>query len=219
MNSEQQGRSRRLQAFLKANVALVAITSIDAIVFVGGLALLVGLNPGIAVGLLVVILAASVGVYRVWNGRFDLGARQPLGRAIASGLVGLVVVALAIQAVPYGRDHTNPPVTSEPNWDSPRTRDLAAAACFDCHSNETEYPAYASIAPFSWAVRSHVEEGRARLNFSEWNRPTGQVGETAETVREGTMPPFYYTIAHPAARLSDAEKRELADGLRATTGG
>jgi hypothetical protein len=87
--------------------------------------------------------------------------------------VGVVLIGalLLIQLVPYGRDHDNPPVQSEPPWDSPDTRALARQACFDCHSNETEWPAYANIAPVSWLVQRDVDEGRAVLNFSEWQRP------------------------------------------------
>ena len=43
---------------------------------------------------------------------------------------------LLIQLIPYGRNHTNPPVVQEPQWDSPQTRELAVRACYDCHSNE-----------------------------------------------------------------------------------
>ena len=48
---------------------------------------------------------------------------------------------------------------------------LGQAGGFDCHSNETEWPAYASIAPASWLVQHDVDEGRAVLNLSEWQRP------------------------------------------------
>lgn len=53
--------------------------------------------------------------------------------------VGLIVLALAIQLVPYGRDHDNPPVTRAVQWDSPRSEELARRACYDCHSNETKW--------------------------------------------------------------------------------
>ncbi|MCA9492112.1 MAG: heme-binding domain-containing protein [Myxococcales bacterium] len=135
------------------------------------------------------------------------------------GAIGLVASLVAIQLVPFGRDHTNPPVTAEPSWDSPRTRELAKRACFDCHSNETVYPVYASVAPFSWLVADHVEEGRGKLNFSEFDRPQREAHEAGEVVSEGEMPPGYYTLLHPSARLSDAELRELANGLVATLGG
>lgn len=135
---------------------------------------------------------------------------------IGFGLAGLL---LAIQLVPYGRDHVNPPVTGEPAWDAPETRALAKQACFDCHSNETEWPAYASIAPASWLVQRDVNEGRAVLNFSMWSRPQKEAKEAPEEVREGEMPPGPYKLIHAHARLSAADRDRLAQGLARTLGG
>jgi hypothetical protein len=132
--------------------------------------------------------------------------------------VGLLGALVAVQLVPYGRDHSNPPVTGEPAWDSPQTRALAKQACFDCHSNETEWPAYASIAPASWLVQRDVTEGRAVLNFSEWTRPQEEAKEAAEEVREGEMPPAAYTLVHAHARLNPADRDHLARGLANTLG-
>ena len=133
--------------------------------------------------------------------------------------VGLLGALLAIQLVPYGRNHTNPPVTSEPQWDSPATRALAERACFDCHSNETTWPAYASIAPASWLVQRDVDEGRAVLNFSDWQRPQEEAAEASEELLEGEMPPGAYLLIHARARLSPADRDRLAQGLARTLGG
>src|SRR5512146_1782828 len=97
-----------------------------------------------------------------------LGAtwRQRLVR-IAVGIVALFVLS---QAVPYGRNHSNPPVTAEPHWNTPATRSLAARACFDCHSNLTTWRWYSNIAPGSWLIQRDVEGGRSQFNFSEWNK-------------------------------------------------
>lgn len=130
--------------------------------------------------------------------------------------LGVLGTFLAIQLVPYGREHANPPVTGEPAWDAPETRTLAKQACFDCHSNETEWPAYASIAPVSWLVQRDVNEGRAVLNFSEWLRPQEEAKEAAEEVVEGEMPPAAYTLVHAHARLSAADRNRLARGLART---
>ena len=135
---------------------------------------------------------------------------------------GLVVIfggLLAIQLVPYGRDHDNPPVVAEPSWDSPQTLDLAVRACFDCHSNETVWPWYSNVAPVSWLVQRDVDEGREELNYSEWNRPQEEAEESAETVLDGSMPLPSYLLTHPDARLTDAELAILSDGLAATFGG
>ena len=135
-------------------------------------------------------------------------------RTVVIVLVGLFV---AIQLVPYGRDHTNPPVTAEPAWDSARTRDLATTACFDCHSNETEWPWYTNVAPMSWLVQRDVDEGRETLNFSAWDQPQSEeIEEIGEIVVEGGMPPIQYTVLHSAARFSDEDTETLADGLEAT---
>ena len=132
--------------------------------------------------------------------------------------VGLLGALIAIQLVPYGRDHINPAVTGEPAWDSPQTRALAKQACFDCHSNETEWPAYASIAPASWLVQRDVNEGRAVLNFSEWTRGNDLVHAAGPVVIRRDMPPRQYTLLHGDAHLTEQEKLELARGLHATFG-
>jgi hypothetical protein len=112
-------------------------------------------------------------------------------------VVILIVAFLLIQLVPYGRNHTNPPVIAEPAWDSPQTRELAQRACFDCHSNETQWPWYSSIAPVSWMVQRHTD---------------------AESIYEGEMPLPSFLLTHPEARLSGAEKQALAQGLSLTAG-
>ncbi len=133
--------------------------------------------------------------------------------------VVLVLILLAIQLVPYGRSHRNPPVVLEPPWDSPATRTLAERACFDCHSNLTRWPWYSHVAPVSWLVQHDVDEGRAKLNFSEWNVAQREAGEASEVVREGEMPPRIYTWTHEPARLDATQGQQLAAGLARTLGG
>ena len=132
--------------------------------------------------------------------------------------MALAVVALVVlvQLVPYGRDHKNPPVLAQPSWDSARTRALAKDACFDCHSNVTTWPWYSNVAPVSWLVYQHVVDGRRSLNFSEWNRPQDGAGDAIEVISSRDMPPTYYTLLHPKARLSSTERAHLIAGLVAT---
>lgn len=120
-----------------------------------------------------------------------------------------------IQLVPYGRNHQNPPVTQEPAWANAETRAIAQRACFDCHSNETVWPWYTNIAPASWLVQRDVEEGRSKLNFSEWGRSEQETGEIAELIQGGEMPPVQYTLIHAGARLSASEKEAFLRGLAA----
>jgi hypothetical protein len=131
------------------------------------------------------------------------------------GISAFALLVLA-QAVPYGRNHSNPPVTKEPAWDSPRTRALAVRACYDCHSNETKWLWYSNIAPVSWLVQRDVDSGRSALNFSEWDKPQDvSAGDIAEAIRGG-MPPWFYTLIHRNAALNATEKNQLISGLNAT---
>lgn len=127
-----------------------------------------------------------------------------------------VVLFVVIQLVPYGVD--NPSTRDEPAWDSPRTRELAVRACYDCHSNETQVLPFEKVAPIKWYIANHVKEGRAALNFSEWHSGAGEEAHDAgEAVGRG-MPPSYYTYfgLHSDSKLTPAEVQELIDGLDAT---
>ena len=130
-----------------------------------------------------------------------------------------LLLLVAIQFIPYGKDHTNPPVIAEPNWDSPQTRALFMRACGDCHSHETKWPWYSNIAPVSWLVYHDVVEGREHFNISAWGHQKKNEGEdAAEELEEGEMPLKPYLLAHPEARLSKQEKALLIEGLKKTFG-
>ncbi len=131
-------------------------------------------------------------------------------------VLGIVVIFVAIQLVPYGRNHTNPPVQAEPQWDSAQTRDLAVRACFDCHSNQTTWPWYSNVAPISWLIQRDVDQGRRRLNFSEWGGRAREIDEVGRVIQRGEMPQWYYIILHPSAGLSASEKQALIQGLNAS---
>ena len=129
-----------------------------------------------------------------------------------------LIVAVLIQFIPYGRNHTDPPATKEPAWNSPGTRALFRRACFDCHSNETVWPWYSHVAPVSWLVQNDVDGGRSHLNFSQWDRPQRHATDVAAQVKQGDMPLWYYLPLHPAARLTSAEKQALIDGAEKSLG-
>ena len=128
---------------------------------------------------------------------------------VVVGIIGFIV----LQFVP-GFAHTNPPVTYQVQWDSPKTQELMQRACMDCHSNETVWPWYSSIAPVSWLVVHDVNDGRSKMNLS-----TNSHVEAREMIREiqhGTMPPPIYLPLHPEANLTDSEKADLIAGIQAT---
>ncbi len=137
-------------------------------------------------------------------------------KVLAILAVVLLVVGGGIQLIRPSIIGVNPPVVSEPQWPSPEVRALAQRACFDCHSNETTWYWYTSIAPVSWLVANDVAEGRSSVNFSDWQGGRqAESGEFAEVILEGEMPLAIYVMIHPSARLSQAERQTLATGLSA----
>ena len=125
-------------------------------------------------------------------------------------VAGLVVFGL-IQLIPI--DRSNPPVTGEPKWSSPEAKALVKTQCFQCHSNETEWPWYGYVAPASWLLRFDVAEGRSRLNFSEWDKRPGELEEMVRNINRGSMPPLQYTMFHPETKLNAQQKQDLLDAL------
>ncbi|SMO81066.1 Haem-binding domain-containing protein [Chryseobacterium rhizoplanae] len=128
----------------------------------------------------------------------------------------LVAFAL-IQFFPI--DRTNKPVDSAANFVEARKtpekiRTLLKNACYDCHSNETVYPKYAFIAPVSWSVKSHVNEGREHLNFSTWETynkdlKENMITKSIQTIQSKAMPMPGYIVYHKEANLSEAERALL----------
>jgi len=122
-------------------------------------------------------------------------------------LIGLVIVVAVLQFIPVKR--TNPPIS----WDINAPENVSGilrTSCYDCHSNETRWPWYTYIAPVSFLIASDVNEGRKRLNFSEWDKYDNKKREKKldgiiEVVEEGEMPLSIYTIIHKDAIL-DTEK-------------
>ena len=131
-------------------------------------------------------------------------------------LGGAVAVFLVLQVIPFSKPEANPPVSQEPNWDSPATRQMVKEHCFQCHSNETEWPWYGKVAPASWLLAWDVAEGREKLNFSEWDKRPIRVGEMIEEVEGGDMPPVQYTTFHPNSKLQGAQLKEFIAALQRT---
>lgn len=111
--------------------------------------------------------------------------------------------------------HTNPPGDGELVAPA-ETSEILHRACYDCHSNETRWPWYASVAPASWLVQHDVDEGRRRLNFSSWQDYTSdpetaahKLDELAKAVTRGDMAPWHYRLLHPGAQLNDEDRAAL----------
>jgi hypothetical protein len=118
---------------------------------------------------------------------------------------------------------TNPPVHGDLVAPVAVTR-LLRRACYDCHSNETAWRWYGQVAPVSWLMHRDVNEGRRRLNFSDWADYAGdpdtasrKLDQLSALVTSGAMAPRYYRILHPRARLTAAERAVLIRWVKQET--
>ena len=132
-------------------------------------------------------------------------------------LIGLLVVLVAIQF--FQIDKTNP-VADEKldflvmNNTSPEIATQIKASCYDCHSNQSVYPAYTYVQPVGWFVKNHIEEGKEHLNFSEFGnysakKQAHKLEESYEMIEKGEMPLSSYTIIHKEAVLDEAQQTAL----------
>lgn len=138
-------------------------------------------------------------------------------------LMGIVAVLLLMQL--FRIDKTITPVDVKKDFISvtsagPEVAGLLKAACYDCHSGQPAFPWYTNIAPVSWWIGHHIEEGQHELNFSEWaayseKRKNHKLEECIEMIEEGKMPMASYTWMHPEAKLTDAQKLQLVEFFRA----
>ena len=131
----------------------------------------------------------------------------------------LIGVAVAFALMQVGQcDHDNPPVTAD-LVAPPEVEAVLRRACYDCHSSETHWPWYSRVAPVSWLVHHDVIEGRRHLDFSKWEtlpaaKRSDKLGEIAEEIEEGEMPPGIYTPLHPSGKLSAADQALLVTWAR-----
>lgn len=140
--------------------------------------------------------------------------RASIRAVLKWGAIVLATVFIAIQFVPYGWHHSNPPVVQDAPWPNAASASIARESCYGCHSNETDWPLYSYVAPMSWLVRGHVDDGRDRLNFSRWDRDSDEADDAVDEVLEGQMPLSQYTLIHRSAKLTAAETQILVDALR-----
>ena len=140
------------------------------------------------------------------------GPKRSRKKLILWTLGGLVALFLLIQLIPYGRNATNPPANSPFQWSSTAVEDIARRSCYDCHSNETKRWWAVKIAPFSWLAQHDVSKGRSIFNFSDWNGTLSP--ELLQHAVTDNMPPIQYTLLHPSAKLTDAEKQQLVQGFQ-----
>ncbi len=132
-------------------------------------------------------------------------------------IFGLLIVFVLLQFIPI--DRTTPEFVANQdfiiNMQPPvHIAAMIKDACYDCHSYQTKYPWYSLVAPASWWLQGHINEGREHLNFSTWvinSEKEELMEECAEEILEGEMPLHSYTWMglHPKARFTKVQRQQL----------
>ena len=133
-------------------------------------------------------------------------------------LLGIALLALlAAQLVPV--DRSSPPVSADLPT-PPDVKEILQRSCYTCHSHETVWPWYGYVAPLSWLFAWDLHDARDKMNFSSWNayrldERDRLLKEVLEEIDEENMPPRYFRLLHPGARMTESELERLRAWVRA----
>jgi hypothetical protein len=130
-------------------------------------------------------------------------------------LLVVLVAFVGIQFVPTEHNQSDMVPTTDFMfaYDVPNhVKNKLQESCYDCHSNNTKYPWYNKVQPIAWFLEDHIKEGKAELNFSEWDtyssrRKTSKLRSIIKQIESGEMPMNSYTIIHRDASFSDEDKQ------------
>ena len=134
-------------------------------------------------------------------------------KAVRIIIAALVLIFILVQFIPSGIPENKPEDEKSIANDSlmaGTVLEQLRKSCFDCHSNQVDFPWYAKMAPSSWLLANHINEGKSNLNFSEWeeysNREKiGLLDDIKEEVSSGKMPPKSYLLLHRVAKPAPEE--------------
>lgn len=139
-------------------------------------------------------------------------------------LLALLIVFIAIQFIQPARNRSGQVLNSDirKTYSIPENvLDILKASCYDCHSNNTNYPWYFRIQPFGWLLTRHIRKGKSQLNLSEFasytsRRRISKLKAIENSIKDGTMPLWSYTLLHKNSKLSKEEKALLVDWVTKT---
>ncbi|MCM4170842.1 hypothetical protein DHD32_05090 [Arenibacter sp. TNZ] len=134
----------------------------------------------------------------------------------------VLVAFVGIQLVPTTRNQSDfVPVTDFMLvTDVPKAiSEKLQISCYDCHSNNTQYPWYNKIQPVAWLLENHIKEGKTELNFSEWDslsnrRKSSKLRSIIKQIESDEMPLDSYTMIHKDSKLSEKDKTEIIQWIR-----
>jgi hypothetical protein len=138
----------------------------------------------------------------------------------------VIVLFIAFIGIQFVRPNvSNPPINENETLEATtrvpeNVEKILERSCNDCHTNKTLYPWYSNVAPISWTLADHINDGRRHLNFSVWNtydkdKKRKKLREVCDEVSESAMPIGQYLWLHGNAVLSKEDVQTLCDWTQA----
>jgi hypothetical protein len=139
-------------------------------------------------------------------------------------LLAILIVLIVIQFIQPARNKSGQVLATDmaAMYKMPDTvQAILKTACYDCHSNNTNYPWYTYVQPVGWMLANHIRNGKEELNFSEFGsytarRQRSKLKAIANQVKDGDMPLYSYTIMHKSARLTEEQKQLIIEWAQKT---
>ena len=127
--------------------------------------------------------------------------------------LGLLVIFMLMQILQPARNKSAQVMPQDISTLVPMPDDVQGIlkkSCYDCHSNNTEYPWYAYVQPLHWYLNSHIRSGKEELNFNEFagytlRRRQNKLRAIENSLKDGTMPLSSYSLIHRNALLDPRE--------------
>jgi len=126
----------------------------------------------------------------------------------------LLIVLVGIQFIPTKYNISNQVLDTDisKTFTVPSNiQNIFQKSCYDCHSNNTNYPWYNKIQPINWLLGNHIEKGKKEFNFSEFGtyskrKQKSKLKSLASQIKDNEMPLGSYTLIHRNAKLSKEDK-------------
>ncbi|GAB3343197.1 heme-binding domain-containing protein [Marivirga atlantica] len=129
----------------------------------------------------------------------------------------ILILGIGIQFIPVPKNQSDEVSKTDflQTVEAPfNIQQMIKASCYDCHSNNTNYPWYGRVRPFAWLLQQHIDEGKDELNFSTFQEYSGRmqrekIRSMISQISDGEMPLKEYLWMHPEAELTNDEKEQL----------
>lgn len=137
-------------------------------------------------------------------------------------IIVVLVALVGIQFFPAKRNQNATVLETDfiKTYDVPiEIQTILTTSCYDCHSNNTNYPWYNKIQPITWLLENHISKGKEELNFSEFGdyskrRKKNKLKSIISQIKDEEMPLSSYTIIHDDAILTEQEKTNIISWIK-----